>query len=432
MAVDFPDEVAAEAERVAAAPPIGGGRRDLTALEFVTLDPPGSLDLDQAMLLERQADGYVVRYAIADVAAVVAPGSALEQEAWRRGVTVYCPDTRALLYPAQISEGAASLLPDQTRAAIVFSIELDAAGEVRSHAVERALVRSRAKLAYGGQEIPHLEQVGKLRRALADRRGAVHLRTPAQEVVPDASRPGGYRLELEPRQPDEDWNAEISLLAGAVAASIMLARGLGVLRTMPPPDGYRVERLRRSAAALGVAWPKDESLSAYVNGLDPAVPHQAALLQEAHSVFGRAGYTFFEGKPPSPLEHAAVASPYAHATAPLRRLQDRYVLDLLAGGGDPDALRRLPEAMNEASGRAAAVERAVVDLMETRELEHRIGEVFGAVALDHSARGTTIWIDDPPVRARLHAEPAPPLGEPLEVRLVRADPASRSLQFARA
>jgi exoribonuclease R len=88
--------------------------------------------------------------------------------------------------------------------------------------------------------------------------------------------------------------------------------------------------------------------------------------------------------------------------------------------------------MNEASGRAAAVERAVVDLMETRELEHRIGEEFAAVALDHSARGTTIWIEDPPVRARLHSEPAPPLGEALRVRLVRADPASRSLQFVRA
>ena len=85
------------------------------------------MDLDQAMLLERRGDGFRVRYAIADVSAVVPAGGAIEREAWSRGQTVYCPDVRVTLYPPQISEGAASLLPDVERPALVYTIDLDAA-----------------------------------------------------------------------------------------------------------------------------------------------------------------------------------------------------------------------------------------------------------------------------------------------------------------
>ena len=86
------------------------------------------------------------------------PGSLLEQEAWKRGTTVYCPDVKAPLYPTSLSEGAASLLPDQTRPAIVFTVGLDGEGERTSARVDRAVVRSTAKLAYGSAEIPQLER----------------------------------------------------------------------------------------------------------------------------------------------------------------------------------------------------------------------------------------------------------------------------------
>ena len=90
----------------------------------------------------------MLHYAIADVGFFVRPGDALDQEAWRRGVTVYMPDERARLYPAALSEGAASLLPDGPRPAVVFTVRVDPRGEVRLDGAERALVRSRAKLAY--------------------------------------------------------------------------------------------------------------------------------------------------------------------------------------------------------------------------------------------------------------------------------------------
>ena len=425
----FPDAVLAEAERAAATAWPRERRVDLRDLPFVTIDPPGSMDLDQAMLLARSGDGYTVRYAIADVAAVVPAGGAVQQEAWLRGQTVYCPDKRISLYPPAIGEGAASLLPDQERPALVYAIELDGHGRQTQARVDRAIVRSHRRLAYGEAEVPLLEQIGTLRLALARERGSITLNAPAQTVVSDPSRGRGYRIELEHRSPDEDWNAEISLLAGMAAAGIMVSRGLGLLRTMGGADPYRVTQLQAAARGLGVDWPEGRPFAEFVTSLDPALPQQAALIEEARDAMGHAGYAFFEGTPPEGSEHAGIAARYAHTTAPLRRLADRYVLDLVAGGGDREALARLPEVMSEAGSRAARVERAIVDDVETRLLEHRVGERFTAVALENDRHGTVIRIADPPVRARMHADPAPAPGDIVAVQLTRADPVSRSLEF---
>jgi exoribonuclease R len=247
-------------------------------------------------------------------------------------------------------------------------------------------------------------------------------------------------LEWERRLPSEDWNAQISLLAGMVAARMMLQAGVGLLRTMGGIDEFRLAALRRTAAALGVAWPAGQPYAEFVCGLDAGDPHQAVLLEEAHGVMGRAGYTAFrDGPPPDPV-HAALAAPYAHCTAPLRRLADRYVLDLLcdldAGRSPSDTalapLDRLPEVMQESDARAEQLEGAVVDDVEARLLEHRVGEVFAGVIVDADARGARLQIARPPVRARLHGEPPPPLGSMVRVRLAAVDVLGRALRFTLA
>ena len=103
----FPEEVVDEAERAARSH--RRPRADETEVPFVTIDPPTSMDLDQAMHLERDGKGYRVRYAIADVAAFVKAGGELDAEAHRRGETLYAPDGNSRLYPPVLSEGAASL-----------------------------------------------------------------------------------------------------------------------------------------------------------------------------------------------------------------------------------------------------------------------------------------------------------------------------------
>src|SRR6185503_9870713 len=115
---------------------------------FLTIDPPWSRDLDQAMHIERAGKGYRVRYAIADVPAFVKPGGAIDVEAFRRGQTIYAPDRPTPLHPELLSEDAASLLPGQARPAFVWDMLLDQEGDGTSVEVYRAMVSSKSRLDY--------------------------------------------------------------------------------------------------------------------------------------------------------------------------------------------------------------------------------------------------------------------------------------------
>ncbi|WP_143163016.1 RNB domain-containing ribonuclease, partial [Couchioplanes caeruleus] len=233
LAGEFPAEALAEAHRAAATPPPATDRTDVP---LVTVDPATSRDLDQAMHLSRRNGGYRVRYAIADVASYVRPGGPLEAETWVRGQTIYLPDGKVPLHPPVLSEDAASLLPGVDRAAVLWTIDLDADGAIAAVALERARVRSRAKLDYAGlqdavaagdapEPIALLAEIGGLLAARAAGRGAINLPLPAQEVEPDGD---GWRLVLRAPLPVEEHNAQISLLTGMAAASLMLAGGVGL------------------------------------------------------------------------------------------------------------------------------------------------------------------------------------------------------------
>src|SRR5690349_6087157 len=142
----FPESVERAAAEAAAAPRLP--ELDRTDIPFVTIDPESARDLDQAMHIERSGDGYVVHYAIADVAAFVTPGDPVDVEANRRGETLYGADSKIPLHPTVLSEGAASLLPDEVRPALLWTIRVDAEGAFTDVHVERAVVRSTAQLSY--------------------------------------------------------------------------------------------------------------------------------------------------------------------------------------------------------------------------------------------------------------------------------------------
>jgi exoribonuclease R len=441
---DFPPPVAAEAQQSAAAGARRDGRVDATDVALVTLDPAGSRDLDQAFFLERVAGGLRLHYAIADVATWVPAGGAIDVEAHRRGETLYLPDGRSPLHPPVLSEGAASLLPGEDRPAVLWRIDVDADGEPRSVEVRRAVVRSRAQLDYeslqrdGGEVFALLSEFGRLRQARAAARGAVSLAVPEQQVTGNGT---GWSLTYRAPLPVEDWNAQMSLLTGMSAARLMLDAGVGLLRTMPPPDPSTVASLRRSALALGIAWPEDTTYADVVRGLDASRPADAALLRLAAVLFRGASYVAFDGNVPAATTHAAVAAAYAHATAPLRRLADRYVseccLAICAGGEVPSwvraALPALPAEMAEADRRAHEVDRAVVDMAEALVLEQRCGEMFRGVVVEAGEKGGEVQLRDPAVRARLDGGGQPlPLGEEVDVRLVSVDVAKRRVTFERA
>jgi len=424
----FPPELLRAAEAARAA-----GDRERVELPLITIDPPGSRDLDQAVHIDRRGDGYRVSYAIADVGSLVGSGTPLDDEAHARGVTVYAPDAKAPLYPLPLSEGNGSLLPGEWRPAVLWTFDLDGDGERRDVDVRRAEVRSVAQHTYAdlpAAEAALLAEVGELRAERERERGGVSIRLPEQEVVPDGA---GWAIAYRAPLPSEDHNAQVSLLTGMAAAELMLGAGLGILRVQPPPERRALERLRLQARALGRQWAAGSSYPEFVRSLDPADPRGAALLQEAAEVGRGAGYAAFDGAPPEERSHFSIAADYAHATAPLRRLQDRWVseccLAAAAGGEPPDWVREgiaaLPDAMREGDRRAGTVERAVIDLVESLVLAGREGERFAGIVIDES----TVQLADPAVRAPIEGDcPAP--GAAVEVRLLAADPERRSTSFA--
>jgi exoribonuclease R len=283
-----------------------------------------------------------------------------------------------------------------------------------------------------------LREVGILRQQREVRRGGVSLQLPEQEV----SRSGdGYELAYRAPLAVEAWNAQISLMTGMAAAELMLGGAVGILRTVPPADRARLERFRRTAKALGVPWPEELPYPAFVRSLDANVPRQAALLAQAAGLLRGSGYTAFDGRVPRHAEHAALASAYAHTTAPLRRLVDRYVgetcVALSSDRPVPEwvvsALPALPDVMEHADRKAAQYEAGIVSTLEAAILQGSVGQTFEAVVIDVDRDGEagTVQLRDPAVTARCDGR-ALPLGETVKVRLERAEVAQRQVRFALA
>lgn len=449
----FSSDALAEAEHAAAKQPQHS--RDATDVELVTVDPPGARDLDQAVHLSRDGEGYLVRYAIADPASFIEPGGALDREVHERGMTFYGPDGRIGLHPDVLAEGAASLLPDQVRPACLWEIRLDATGEIADVAVARAMVRSRAQLTYeqvqtaletdSFGEVPEmmtlLRDVGILRQQREAERGGASLRIPEQEIVRVDHH---YELRYRATLDVEEWNAQISLLTGIAAAGMMRRKRVGVLRTLPDADPRAVKRLRRAAKGLGIAWGGDEPYGAMLRRLDASIPAHAAFLDEATTLFRGAGYLTFDGDLPKESPHGAIASEYAHVTAPLRRLVDRYGLEIClaasAGTDVPDwvhsGLEELPGVMASTGQAANAYERECVNLLEAVLLEGRVGESFDGVIIEvdepkngePTSRGTVV-VAEPAVQATVRGAELP-LGEATQVTLTAAEPASRTVAFS--
>ncbi|PWJ25451.1 exoribonuclease R [Branchiibius hedensis] len=443
VSTDYPADALAEAQQAVASVQLPD--RDETAVPFFTIDPPGSTDLDQAMFLERDGDGYRVRYAIADVPAFVTPGGALDRVTRERTQTLYFPDQRVPLHPAVISEDKGSLLPDQERGAFVWDVRLDGSGQQTSAEVYLARVRSVARLDYDGvqasiddgsapQGLMLLKTIGELRIALERERGGADLPIPAQEVERDDN--GDYHLRLRPPVTSEDWNSQISLLTGMAAAGIMLDAKVGILRTMPEAPQFAVDRFRGQARALGVTWPKGLAYGEFLRTLDRNDPHHLALMYAAGSLFRGAGYTVFDGSVPDQTMQAAVGAPYAHVTAPLRRLVDRFGLviceSICAGRPVPDwarqSLPELPKIMAAGDQLAHKVDRMCTDAVEVAVMSHHVGDTFAATVVARTKTGVEVQLTDRPVIATLPGDAAP--GDSVQVRVGSADLSTRTLEFA--
>ncbi len=443
-----PETLAAARRAIVDSPPrierAGGDVADRRDIELVTIDPPSSVDLDQAVHIARTENGYRVSYAISDPAAFVEPGGSIDLEAHRRGVTYYTPDRRTPLYPPVIGENAASLLPNVTRPAFLWSLDLDAKGELVGTNIERATVMSREKLSYAeaqrridqgsaNESLALLRVVGDLRASIEHRRGGVSLNLPSQEVeLVD----GNYQLGFDETLDVENWNAQISLLTGMAAAQVMLDGGVGLLRRLPVPDERVLDTIRRAAIVLGVDWPEEMTYADKIRDVHPDRAEHVALLAQAVRALRGADYAAFHGQPPHDTIHWAIGADYSHVTAPIRRLGDRYAneiaLALCSETDIPrwvmDSLDSIPETLGDARRLESSLDRAIVDYVEAVVLEPRVGETFQAwVTSQRGDNRSLIQISEPAVAAVVDATLEP--GDEIAVRLTAVDSTKRKVDF---
>lgn len=457
---DHPAEVRDAAEEAAARPfdvvdagatPKRWQHVDRTDIEFLTLDPASSTDLDQAFAVSMAGDDVILHYGIADVGWFVRHGDPIDREAWRRGSTIYLPDGRAGLHPERIAEDAGSLLPGSPKPAIVFTVRIASDGGVRLDGAERSMIRNRAKLAYSTvtpadlpDAFPELSRRIELAEAA---RGADRIQWPEQEVV--RSEGGGFTLQFRPRNEAEAQNAAMSLSTNMAIADALWNAQTGLFRTMPPVDERRLGRLRHSARAFGLDWPKEMSLSEFERSLPRDDARTSAFQLAVRRAAGGASYTPYEDfeRDGGPKDggvkdgrpwHAALAATYVHATAPLRRLADRYVIEAtlaIANGREvPEeieaAFADLPGAMQQGASLANRVDRAAIDLAEAILLQGRQGDVFDAVVTDEDDRGARLQICEPAVVARTVARRVDP-GDDIKVKLVDVEVTERRIEFER-
>lgn len=439
--IEFPAAVLAEAEAATITSPT----LDLREVPFATLDPLGSRDLDQAFHLEKGGAGYTVRYAIADVPGFVAPGGAVDLEARRRGQTIYAADGTIPLHPPVLSEDRASLLPDVDRPALVWTFALDSEGAVTEFRLERALIRSRAQLDYvaaqaaldrgEGGPASLLPEIGALRIEQERLRGGASLNLPDEEVVrtPD----GGYAIERRHPLPVEEWNAQLSLMTGMAAASLMLDAGCGILRTMPQPEDTAFEAFRHQTEALGRPWTTGR-YGDYLRELDRSDPMTLPILEAAASLFRGAGYVAFDGESPDDAAQSAIAAPYAHVTAPLRRLVDRWALTIclaVSEGRDipawvRESLDELPALMQESGRRASALDAATTNAVEAALLAPLVGTVLEATVVEVRGERAIVQIAEPAVTASAPLPAGAMPGSTVSLRVVRSDIASGEIELA--
>lgn len=439
---EFPEEVIQAARD--AEDRFRGVRDDARDVGLVTIDPQGSMDLDQALCISQRGSGFRVYYAIADVAAFIEPGGPIEAESLRRGQTIYLPDEPARLHPAELSEDKASLLPGQDRPAILWSFDLDENGEVEAFSLRRSLVRSRERLDYDGvhadllagslhPSIALLPQVGKLRQASSLRRNAISLRMPSQRVVEEDD--GRFGLEIEPRYEIMDYNSEISLLTGMCAGQLMASRGVGFLRPLPGASPAAEKEFRAEIQALGFAMGQ-ASISEFLLSIDADTPKGMAAMREAQRLLRGADYIWLAER--SAEIHAGIGGYYAHVTAPLRRLSDRFAAEVclaLSTGSElptwvSTRAHDVVAAMRASSHLAAQVDKACLNLTEATVLAPWVGSNFSAIVVHNNEKRqrSRLFVANPPVFAASIGTPE--MGRETAVSLITADTATREVLFA--
>lgn len=459
--VDFPPEVLSELKVFEKNPGLDDpSLEDLTHLPFVTIDNTDSKDLDQAMYLEGEQDGYTVYYALADASYFVRPGSALFSEALKRGASYYLPGLSIPMLPRKLSEGLVSLNPDVDRRSLVFVMRLDKRGAVLDTKIVRARVHSVAKLSYSGvqrffddpessplssqtytRSLELLRQVGELRLADAKRRDVV--RYNRQETEVERTDSGNWAIVTRERLDVDSWNEQISLMCNSQGAKILakysesdLAQS--IYRIHEPPEQKSLERLQLVLESIArthhldpAAWcwePKAKSLAHFLEDL-PDVPStkriREVVQRQALLVNHRSVYSAEPG-----LHYALGVTPYARFSSPMREMVGIFThkealekLHLLPDSHDNKEDEELRERIIQVANQAKELQRRLTkDIMglamdqllrKDLDLPRKKRPRHMATLMGISPTRMYVKLDDPPADLKIYLEKLSTTGKKL-------------------
>ncbi len=398
----------AEAEAAAARPPTLTGRDDLREIPLITIDPPDARDHDDAVHAQpdddpRNPGGWVVWVAIADVAAYVRPGSALDREAREKGNSVYFPDRVEPMLPERLSAGLCSLIEREARACLAVRMVFDAQGRKRSHRFARGLMRSAAKLSYEQAQAavdgapddatgPLLEPVlrplwaayGAVKSA-RDARSPVEIESVERRILLGAD---GRVVSIRPRESLEAHKLieEFMIQANVCAAETLeQKRSPLIYRVHDAPSEAKLQALADFLATLAIPWNKGEPartdrfnrlLAQTRGGPHGEIVNEVVLRTQMQAIYS-----------PDNIGHFGLnLDRYAHFTSPIRRYADLIVHRALIAalglgkdglsGEDVARLKDTAEHITLAERRAMAAERDATDRYVAAFLEDKVGAAF--------------------------------------------------------
>lgn len=373
---------------------------DLATLPFVTIDNEDSKDLDQALYIEKESDNYRLRYALADAAYYIKPGSALFEAALLRGTTYYAPQRAAPMLPAALSEGLISLNPDSDRRALVFDMTIDPQATVIRCSIERARIHSHAKLSYEGVQqwldseaqntrtyhpsLRALRELGQLLIQAGERRGVVRFdRSETQITV--AGSPPRLQANLRERFDTERYNEQLSLICNMQGAKMLLAMAgvsdvvQSVYRVHEAPLQKSLKRLRQTLNELADRqqepalwrWQKDHSLANFVENLPSDEQHHRMVRAVQRQIMLAQRASVFQ---PDPGEHHALkASSYARFSSPMREIVGIFThKELLEALNGKTGLENTDNNLSDEALRAQVIEAANSARQKQRKLDKTI------------------------------------------------------------
>ena len=411
------------------------GREDLRALPLTTIDPVDARDHDDAVFVRRATEhdaedaAYVAWIAIADVSAYVRPGSALDEEARKRGCSVYLPDRAIPMLPRELSTHLCSLVAGEDRLCLAVEVMLDATATPIGHRFVEGVMRNRAKMSYedSGRALgwildkpptkeatallPELQmaaEVSGLLRARRMRRGALDFDLPEAKVKLDER---GVAVDVVRSRADpgvkKAYNLieELMLLANEVVAEDLAGRTVPtVYRVHGVPDEERLARFATLSETLGFGFKIDDAKDPKALGkflkLIASHPQAGVLNSLLLRAMKQATYDIVN------IGHFGLASKaYLHFTSPIRRYPDlvvhRAVHRLCQNASvqrDEKALEALRESALTASTaerKAMDVEREVVDLHRALLMRNRIGDELEGTVTAMVGSGVFVAIDEP-------------------------------------